>query len=543
MSPAPRSTPPTTPAAVSSRVPRVVVAWVVAAATILAAGATAWVWIDQLGQQRAHDVDEAAARAATLVAGDIETHIATLTAAADLMLTGDVSVPLVEQVAAVTASPFALVLGVDPTVQLGAYPDRVVDVSNLFDEFFHLAQARDGQPGVGERIESGTGDVGTGLAVPFEGADGSRRTLSTVFWFDGSDMAAHLAGSGAGLAAMTLALEDRTGAMLVASGPGAAEPDLLDRATSRAPVADTGWTVIAVDDLGLWRTETVLVLVAALLVVLVILLTATAFHRAVRTSLVVAAAHQRTLEVLQQQEEFLAVASHELRTPVTIVTGFASGLQDHWEALDDEARRTYLDRLAGGATRLTNLVEDLLTTLMTRAGRIELHAEAVLVRDLVDDSIAGSRINDDDVEVDVPDGLAVAVDPRYGPRIIANLLDNAAKYGRPPVEVVARGCGDHVEIHVRDHGDGVRDDVRDHLFEGYWQSPRHTWRRDGGIGLGLHLVRDLARRSGGEVEHRAPDDGGALFVVRLPADRSNPADVLAMPEGASADAFSVGEAR
>lgn len=533
MDPAPRVARPPSSPAVSVRVPRVIAAWVVAGCTVVALAALAALWVDELGAQRANDVRESSRRAAALVAGDVETRLATLAAASDLMLAGEVRPTLVEQVAAVTASPFALVLAVEPTTQLGAFPEREVDVSTLFDDFLHLAEARDGRLGVGSRIESPEGDVGTGLAVSFDGADGSLRVLSTVFWFAGSDIAEHLASSRAGLEAVTLSLIDRDGALLAAAGPSAVAPDLLDRSVTRVPVGDTGWAVAMVDELGTWRTETLLILLAALLLAVVVVLTAAAYQRAVRTSLVLAAAHGQMQEVLQQQEEFLAVASHELRTPVTIVTGFASGLQDHWDALDDEARRTYLDRLAGGATRMTNLVEDLLTTLMTRAGRIELRPEPVTVEQLVEESIAGSRIPRDEVDVDAPAALEVDIDPRYGPRIIANLLDNAVKYGRSPVTVVARRVDGHVEIRVRDHGDGVLEEARANLFDGYWQAPRHQWSRDGGIGLGLHLVRDLARRSGGDVEHRVPDGGGAEFVVRLPGVTSTDAAVPVMSDAGS----------
>jgi signal transduction histidine kinase len=98
--------------------------------------------------------------------------------------------------------------------------------------------------------------------------------------------------------------------------------------------------------------------------------------------------------------------------------------------------------------------------------------------------------------------------------VLSNLLSNARKYGRPPIDVRVRPSGDRVAIEVADHGDGVPDDFRERLFREFSRADTATVT---GTGLGLHVVRTLVEAQGGTATYAPGTDGGAVFTIELPA--------------------------
>ncbi len=119
------------------------------------------------------------------------------------------------------------------------------------------------------------------------------------------------------------------------------------------------------------------------------------------------------------------------------------------------------------------------------------------------------------VEVAVPPGLRVVADPRRLEQVVANLVENALRFGRPPVEVDARAVAGAVTLTVRDHGDGVQPALVPTLFSELRPLTGRP-RRSAASGLGLALVRGLVEAMGGRVRYEAPASGGATFVVTLP---------------------------
>ena len=107
-------------------------------------------------------------------------------------------------------------------------------------------------------------------------------------------------------------------------------------------------------------------------------------------------------------------------------------------------------------------------------------------------------------------------DPRLLTRLIRNLMQNALRHGAPPVEVVVARDGDTVALSVRDHGHGIPENEGGRVFEAFYR-PSGRGEQAGGWGLGLSLVRQIAGHHGGTVRHETPADGGARFVVSLPA--------------------------
>jgi len=231
-------------------------------------------------------------------------------------------------------------------------------------------------------------------------------------------------------------------------------------------------------------------------------------------------------ELEEAKDLFLATTSHELRTPITVVQGFASTLASRWEKLTDADRRSAVQTIVDRAGALAKLVEQLL--LGSRAGADQLavsngpfdlvavvRAAAAAFRPLSDEHT---------LTIDVPDQLPKAIgDPTATDVIVGQLLENAFKYSPDGgnVTVRAKASGDQVEVTVEDRGIGIPAADRERVFERFVQGDAGDRRRFGGIGLGLYIVRQLARAQDGEVAAGGREGGGT--VMRLQLRRADPA--------------------
>ena len=230
-------------------------------------------------------------------------------------------------------------------------------------------------------------------------------------------------------------------------------------------------------------------------------------------------------ELEEAKDLFLATTSHELRTPITVVQGFASTLASRWDKLTDPERRAAVQTIADRAGSLGRLVEQLL--LGSRAGADQLtvtngpfdlaallRGTAVAFRPLSEaHTLAG----------DIPDSLPPAYgDPMATDIIVGQLLENAFKYspGGGMVTVAARLAGGWIEVTVEDEGIGIAPGDHERIFERFVQGETGDRRRFGGIGLGLYIVRQLARAQGGEVAASSRAGGGTRMLLQLrPASR------------------------
>jgi PAS domain S-box-containing protein len=223
--------------------------------------------------------------------------------------------------------------------------------------------------------------------------------------------------------------------------------------------------------------------------------------------------NRRLRAAADDQAQFLAVTAHELRTPVGVLGGSAEMLAQHWDELDAPERRELLDAMTSSTVRLRRLLDDLLTASRLQSSALSMRSERVPVQELVTGAVARVRRTHPGVEVDeeVTGDLHVTGDPERLAQVLDNLVGNAVRHGVPPVRVTAARRGGAVELQVSDAGAGVAPDVRPRLFE------RFSTGADKGTGLGLYIVREIARAHGGDASYEAtPDGAGAAFVVRLP---------------------------
>jgi signal transduction histidine kinase len=232
-------------------------------------------------------------------------------------------------------------------------------------------------------------------------------------------------------------------------------------------------------------------------------------------------------ELEEAKDLFLATTSHELRTPITVVQGFASTLARRWDNLADPERRTAVQTIADRAGVLGRLVEQLL--LGSRAGADQLSVTngpfdlAALLRGT---AIAFRPLSEaHTLSADVPDGLPPGYgDPMATDIIVGQLLENAFKYSPNggSVHVSARLAGAWIEVSVEDEGIGIAPGDHERIFERFVQGETGDRRRFGGIGLGLYIVRQLARAQGGEVTASSRPGGGTCMRLQLrPAAAGN----------------------
>lgn len=268
---------------------------------------------------------------------------------------------------------------------------------------------------------------------------------------------------------------------------------------------------------GTWLTLLGLLAVTTLVAALVHLLQRREDHARQlvdeRTAELVAA--NRDLEsALAAKDEFLAVITHEFRTPITVIRGFAETAAAGRSGELPTETQQWLERIDQHARRLHTLMDNVLMTARLQAGDLSVQPEVVDVGRLAA-AVADQHSRLAPLEVDVDEPLLATADPAHFVRIVDALLSNAGKYGRPPVEVVGWVDGDEVVLTVTDSGDGVPEDVARRIFTAFEQADRGATRRSRGLGLGLSVVHDLCGLMGGSIRLCQGGDG-ACFEVRLP---------------------------
>ncbi len=230
---------------------------------------------------------------------------------------------------------------------------------------------------------------------------------------------------------------------------------------------------------------------------------------------------RRRLENLRR--DFVANVSHELRTPVTAVKSAAETLHDAI-AKDPAAVPMFLDIIERNAERLRRLVEDLLDLSRIDAREYRLNPERLNVAQAVEQALAlfRERAASRAIELrgETPKDLEVLADRRALEQILANLLENAIKYGGEGAVVRVTGAPDgekKVRIEVHDTGPGIDAKHLPRLFERFYRVDKGRSREEGGTGLGLSIVKNLAEAMDGSVAVESSPGQGSTFIVSLPA--------------------------
>ena len=225
-------------------------------------------------------------------------------------------------------------------------------------------------------------------------------------------------------------------------------------------------------------------------------------------------------ELEEAKDLFLATTSHELRTPITVVQGFASTLASRWDKLADADRRSAVQTIAERAGSLARLVEQLLLGSRAGADQLTVSNGPFDLAGLLRGTVTAFRPLSDrhSLEIDIDSELPQALgDPMATDIIIGQLLENAFKYSPEGgvVSVRARPDGNAVVVEVADQGIGIPAEDRERVFERFVQGEAGDRRRFGGIGLGLYIVRQLAHAQAGEIVVDGCPGGGTVMRLTL----------------------------
>ncbi len=234
-------------------------------------------------------------------------------------------------------------------------------------------------------------------------------------------------------------------------------------------------------------------------------------------------------ETEQLRNSLLSSVSHDLRTPLAVVTGATSSLLDEHGPRDPAVRRDLLQTAHEEALRLNRLVRNLLDMTRLEAGALRVHKEPQPVEEVVGAALdrMEDRLRGRDVQTHVPADLPlVPFDSALIEQVLINLLENATKYTPPggPLEISARVVGDEAEVQVSDRGPGIDPEDAERVFEKFY---RVREGEGGGAGLGLTICKGIVAAHGGRIWVADRQGGGATFTFTLPLGEAAPRVALA----------------
>lgn len=222
----------------------------------------------------------------------------------------------------------------------------------------------------------------------------------------------------------------------------------------------------------------------------------------------------------RRKDEFIRVASHELKTPVTSLRGFTRLLSQRLKGPGDEEALRFLDRMDGQIDRLTNLVNDLLNITKMQNGQLEYRMQIFDLMELVQETIENIQGTTQTHHLLLREPVAASV---YGDRdrigqVLTNLLTNAIKYSRGAEQIIVRMAihEREVEVSVQDFGIGISQENQSKIFEQFYQVSEADGATYPGLGLGLYISRNIIERHQGRLCVQSRKGEGSTFSLYLP---------------------------
>lgn len=327
------------------------------------------------------------------------------------------------------------------------------------------------------------------------------------------------------------------------------ERDGTDLFVASAPVSELGWAVtVSEASSAVYSSANAIALRGSIFIVLAVMVVLVggwflggrlnrsyeAMHEA---QLAEAFARERAESALRSRDEFISIASHELRNPVAAIRGFGQLMQRRLAkgGLTEKDMRDYIDNIATSGAYLSRLVEDLLSVSRLEGGRLELLRQDVDVLSILDRAAAEAPLTGHPLRVKRPDEPVEAyVDADRVTQILVNLLENASKYSPTASEILVevRLRGGEVHIAITDQGIGLPEADLARLFAPFARAANARDANIPGLGLGLYVSRRLAEAHGGSLLAASAGEGkGSTFTLALPLSvpgRSAEADAAAM---------------
>lgn len=221
-------------------------------------------------------------------------------------------------------------------------------------------------------------------------------------------------------------------------------------------------------------------------------------------------------ERAERLRDFLVVASHELRHPITIVKGYASILSAHIDRMPPEQVHDLLQDVTMSTDRLTRYVEQLLDLSRIEQGRLVIEKQPVEMRKVLETALEGMRVMGVESELVLRasgDPDVSYLDPEKFIQLLNILLDNAVKFSPPgsPVEIDAGVDRDMMVVSVLDRGEGIPEEARERVFDRFYQVEDAEHHSKAGLGFGLYIARQIAEAHGGRIWVEPRAEGGSIF--------------------------------
>lgn len=229
----------------------------------------------------------------------------------------------------------------------------------------------------------------------------------------------------------------------------------------------------------------------------------------------------RQVQLQQQKDEFIGIASHELKTPVTSIKAYAQVLEAIFREKGYEKETTMLSRMGIQINKLTNLISDLLDTTKIQAGKLMFNERWFNFNQLVEEAVEDMRRTTSKHTIVVQLGESSGdtfADPERIAQVITNLLSNAIKYS-PDSDQIVVSTGEaegQVRLCVKDFGVGIAPEKHEKVFEQFYRvsgDKQHTFP---GLGLGLYISSEIIKREGGRIWVESVEGKGANFCFTLP---------------------------
>ena len=230
------------------------------------------------------------------------------------------------------------------------------------------------------------------------------------------------------------------------------------------------------------------------------------------------------LQRQQLQSTFLAAVSHDLRTPLAAIVAAASSLSQQRGRLSEAEQDRMLHGIGAEARYLTTITENTLQLVRLASGTVAIRHEWESMEEIVGAVLGRLRAREPSllVQIRVEDGLPfIRGDATLLAQTLTNLLDNAFKYGTPPIELGVCAVGSQLLVSVKDRGAGISIENEARLFEPFFRGRHEIGER--GAGLGLALCKAIADAHGGTLGLRRRPQGGSCFTLSLPVDPKQPA--------------------
>jgi two-component system, OmpR family, sensor histidine kinase KdpD len=239
---------------------------------------------------------------------------------------------------------------------------------------------------------------------------------------------------------------------------------------------------------------------------------------------------RQEVQAEQLRSSLLSSVSHDLRTPLAVVTGTATTLQESASSIDDAERRELLGTIIEEAERLNHLIGNLLDMTRLESGAVRVKKEWLPLEEIVGAALSRLErsLGGRDIRVELPPELPlVPCDPVLIEVVLVNLLENAAKYGEGPIEIAAEFQSNEAVVQVADRGPGIPEGQEQRVFEKFHRAVREG--APGGVGLGLAICRGIVTAHGGRIWAGNREGGGALVCFTLPVSGEPPLTVATEP--------------